>query len=198
MKLKRPYELSLWTLQDTFISVLKPYELEENNRIQEPDLKIKDDGTLEFSCKIPMYLHDCVNNTMIENPIWYNTQNGNLIASMRKLKVIFNKNNAAPDESRVYEILITKVTENHDKMEMWCEIEGEGLDFHELGKIGFKLELNDDTYNTDWNTWADENGNSATEPKNNINYWVDKLKLDELGWDYRVEMDWSCSPSSPG
>ena len=195
MKLKRNYELSLWTLQDTYITVLKPYELEARNRIQEPDLHVKDDGTLEFSCKIPMYIHECATNEMQENPIWYNTQNGNLIADMRKLKVIFNKNNVDPDKSTVYEILITKVTEEHEGMETWCEINGEGLDFHELGKIGFKTELNADLYNYDWATWADSEELVAdAEPINNIDYWVSKLRLADIGWTYEVRMDWSCYP----
>jgi len=52
-------------------------------------LKIKTDGTLEFSFKLPMYLFK--GRQLVENPLWYHTQNGNLIANMRKIKVILNK-----------------------------------------------------------------------------------------------------------
>jgi len=52
----RNYEVSIWTLQDGFISVLKYATLENKGQIQEPELKIVDDGTQEFTFKIPMYI----------------------------------------------------------------------------------------------------------------------------------------------
>lgn len=194
MELKRKYELSLWTLQDGFISTLKPYELEAKNRIQKPNLKAKDDGTREFTCTIPMYIHDAAANEWVENPIWYNVLNGNLIANMRKFKIIFDKYNE--NGPTVYEMLITKVTETHEGMEKWCEVSCEGLDFHELGKIGFKTELNDETFNEEWNEWADSDKGEDDEPHCNIQYWLEKLQLNKIGWDYSIQMDWSCYANS--
>jgi len=52
---------------------------------------LKDDGENTFSFKIPMYLVSDESNDFIENPIWYNFINGNLISNLRKVKVIFNK-----------------------------------------------------------------------------------------------------------
>jgi hypothetical protein len=80
-----------------------------------------------------------------ENPIWYNTSNGNLMIGMRKIKVILNK--TLPEE-KVFEFLITKVTERHERNELYCDVECEGLAFHELGKIGYKITLSQDEFLT--------------------------------------------------
>ena len=87
--LLRPYEISLWTLQDSFITVLKPFGLSHRGQIETPKCLIKNDGTQELSFKIPMYYRQ--EGKFIENPIWYNVINGSLIVNLRKLKLIFNK-----------------------------------------------------------------------------------------------------------
>jgi len=97
-------------------------------------LKLSDDGTEELIFTIPMYIN-AFDGQMIENPIWYNVINGNLIANMRKLKVIFNKNT---EQEGVFELLITKIQEQHEDGKLTCEITTEGLPFHELGKQGLK------------------------------------------------------------
>jgi hypothetical protein len=45
---------------------------------------------------------------------------------LRKLKVIFNK---GTEFEEVFELVITKVEENHEKDITTCEIESEGLAF---------------------------------------------------------------------
>ena len=85
----RDYEISLWDLQDNFITVLKPMQQDTQGTILEPKMSLADDGTQELTFSIPMYIVK-EDKDKIENPIWYNTINGNLIADMRKLKVIFN------------------------------------------------------------------------------------------------------------
>ena len=180
----RDYEVSIWTLQDSFITILKHSNTENKGRIQEPDFKMKNDGTLTFTFSIPMYLYE--GNEKKENPIWYNTRNGNLIADLRKIKVIFNKD---ADEEAIFEFLITKVTEEHEGFKLFCYVETEGLAFHELGKIGYKLSLNEDTYILEWNDWANSN-TSAAEPHCNINYWCDKI-FTNTNWSYEIQMDWS-------
>lgn len=182
----RSYEVSLWTLQDGFISVLKFAHLENKGQIQEPKMTLKDDGTQEFKFKLPMYIYE--GGTFKENPIWYNKINGNLIANMRKVKVIFNK---ATEDEKVFEFLIIKVTESHDAGELFCEVECEGLAFHELGKVGYKLTLNQDDFIEDWAEWADDADHVASEePKNNIQYWCDKI-FDNTNWKYEIQMDWA-------
>ena len=102
----RPYEISLWTLQDSFITVLKPIGLSNRGQIETPKCRTKNDGTQELNFSIPMYYRE--NGVLIENPIWYNTRNGNLLANMRKIKLIFNK---TENEEAVFEFIITKIEE---------------------------------------------------------------------------------------
>jgi len=53
-----------------------------------------------------------LNGEFIENPLWCNTINGTIVANMRKAKIIFDKH--GPNE-KVIELLITKLTEKHEK-----------------------------------------------------------------------------------
>ena len=184
----RDYEVSLWTIQDSFITVLKSFGINHKGQVQEPEMNIKDDGTLEFSFSIPMYLRE--NGKKIENPLWYNTRNGNVLVDLRKLKVIFNKK--VPKKERVFEFLITKVTEKHEKGSLFCEIESEGLAFHELGKIGYKISLSKDSFYEDF-----ENDNTL---KATLNYWCDKVfgtgNHKKTKWEYEVCMDWTTKDGS--
>ena len=181
------YEVSIWTLQDGFITVLKPSETEIKGQIQDGKVLIKDDGTREFSFSIPMYLYK--GNEKFENPAWYNTTNGNILVNLRKLKVIFNKKTL---DEKVFEFLITKVTEEHQNGTLICHIESEGLAFHELGKIGYQISLSSDDFVDDYNTWVANGGENSDkeEPISNINYWCDKVFSYITGWTYEVQMDW--------
>lgn len=187
----RPYEISLWTLQDSFITVLKPIGLSNRGQIETPKCRIKNDGTQELNFSIPMYYRK--DGELIENPIWYNVINGSLIANLRKLKLIFNK--GEKDNEEVLEFVINKVTETHTNGELKCEVLAEGLVFQELGKIGYKISLSSQDYLDEYNTWAEENlGKEEDErkecPINNINYWCDKIFTNSR-WDYEIQMDWS-------
>lgn len=185
---KRSYEVSIWTLQDSFITVLKPFNLEPKGQIQEAKMTLKDDGTQELSFSIPMYIRD-EDGTKHENPIWYNTRNGTIIADLRKIKVIFDK--GGRDEA-VFEFMIIKVTESHENDELRCEVECEGLAFHELGKIGYKISLNEEDYTEDWMEWSkDTSADRGDEPAATIDYWMYKvLNKNRINWTYSVQMDW--------
>ena len=205
----RSYEVSLWTLQDEFITVLKWSDVEQEGRIQEPKMTLRIDGTENCSFSIPMYLHYWVEAPKAhlekkENPIWYNTRNGNLIAGMRKAKVIFNK---YTDDEKVFEFLITKVTEEHEKDQLFCKVECEGLAFHELGKRGYKYDLSQDNFELDNKAWK-ENGvwtkrdgtEVSTQPIENVQYWCEQCDLqplpsdpaliDPTRWYYKIDMHW--------
>ena len=205
----RSYEVSLWTLQDEFITVLKWSDVEQEGRIQEPKMVLKVDGTEELSFSIPMYLYYRVESPKPhlekrENPIWYNTRNGNLIAGMRKIKVTFNKYS---DDEEVFEFLITKVTEEHEKDQLFCKVECEGLAFHELGKRGYKYDLSQDNFELDNKAWK-ENGvwtkrdgtEVTTQPIENVQYWCeqcdltplpsDPAEIDPTRWYYKIDMHW--------
>ena len=183
----RPYEISIWTLQDEFITTLKPFGVETDEQVQNSKMNLKDDGENTFSFEVPMYIFK--NGEYIENPSWYNVQNGNLLINMRKIKVIFNK---FEKEEKIFEFIILRVTESHEGYERTCEVECEGLAFHELGRQGYKIVLSADEFDNDWLEW-DENGREGPEPISNIDYWVKKV-LDESIWNYEVQMDWSAYP----
>ncbi len=197
----RPYEISLWTLQDSFITVLKPLEVFNRGQIETPKCLIKNDGTQELSFTIPMYYRE--NGILIENPIWYNVINGALIVNLRKLKVIFNKGNKGEE---VFEFVINKVTETHSDGQLKCEVSAEGLAFQELGKVGYKISLLSQDFIDEYNDWynstvgkntedktfdyPNKEAKAAAEPKNNINYWCKKI-FKNSHWTYSIQMDWS-------
>lgn len=192
----RNYEISVWTLQDDFITVLKAANIQRKGQTQDGELKLNVDGTQELSFSIPMYIYEGINR--IENPTWYDYKHGILIANMRKIKVILNKNTKYED---VFEFLIIKVTEKHDKGELYCEVECEGLAFHELGKTGYKISLSPENFEEEYREWFEsENKENEEEPRQNIQYWLDKFMepypddeefIDAATWYYSIEMDWS-------
>ena len=208
----RSYEVSLWTLQDQFMTVLKWSDVEQKGRIEEPKMTLDVDGTQNFTFKIPMYINKWDENanyasrlTKVENPIWYNTQNGNLIEGMRKVKVIFNKMTA---DEKVFEFIIIKVTEKHEGDIATCEVECEGLAFHELGKVGYKLSLSQDNFEwvyKEWSekgTWTKYDGTIADyQPLQTLQYWCEEgahlvplpaaAQRNAQTWYYQVDMDWS-------
>ena len=51
----RSYEVSVWTLQDEFLTMLKWSDAEHKGRIQYPKMTLSVDGTQELSFSIPMY-----------------------------------------------------------------------------------------------------------------------------------------------
>ena len=192
----RDYEISVWSLQDEFITVLKPSGYEYKGQTQNAEMTLNIDGTQELSFEIPMYLYR--NGEKIENPAWYNAKNNSIvITGMRKIKVIVNKKT---EDEEVFEFVIVKVTEKHENDELICSVECEGLAFHELGKTGFKISLTEEDYNNDVAAY-DENGvwgdGEEEPPVNNINYWLNKFLLTEdqaentQQWYYTINMDWS-------
>ena len=182
----RDYEVSLWTLQDGFISILKPFNVEVKGQIQDVKLNIKDDGTEEFSFSIPMYLYQKEGTVSVwqPNPLWSNVTAGVFLAGMRKIKVIFDKHGA---NERVFELEIQKVTERHESDELKCEVSCEGLAFHELGKIGYKESLTQEEFELDYKAWA-ENPDSGPEPVATLNYWNDKIFNKRTDWTYEINM----------
>lgn len=198
----RSYEVSIWTLQDDFIAVLKPSDLENKGQIEEGIARMNVDGMRELNFRIPMYIEPGV-----ENPAWYNVRKGFIIANMRKIKVIFNKNT---EDEYVLEFLITNVEETHENDQLYCEVKCEGLAFHELGKRGYKLSLNSDDYYMDDNVAAWYDGDSTyqaahEEPIANIQYWLDKFisplpenknNINPNLWYYEICMDWSSLAAS--
>ena len=211
----RSYEVSLWTLQDEFITVLKWSDVEQQGRIQNPKMTLNVDGTQHFTFSIPMYLNvfkeqerfsaiTNMNYSRIEkeeNPNWFNDkmkskvpqdskweqfEAGYLLTGMRKIKVIFNK---GTDIEQVFEFIITKVTESHNQDQLMCDVECEGLAFNELGKIGYKITLSADNFYVDHDDWFENDGNAATEPRETVQYWCEKCNLIPLPQNNNTILD---------
>lgn len=179
----RPYEISLWTLQDGFITVLKPYDLNNRGQIETPEITLKDDGTQELKFSFPMYYYE--GGKLVENPIWYSLKDGMLIENLRKLKVIFNK---GEKEEQIFEFIITKVSETHKDGKLACELEAEGLAFQELGKVGYKISLSQADFEEEYEEWWNNN-QEGEEPLMTLNYWADKVFKDS-DWTYSIQMNW--------
>lgn len=198
----RSYEVSIWTLQDEFITVLKWSDVESRGRIQDPKMSLKNDGTEEFTFKIPMYIWE--RDKLIENPNWYNTRNGNIAVGLRKIKVIFNKGEA--DEG-IFDFIIDKVEEEHSDDILMCSLTCTGLAFNELGKVGYTISLSQADFELDYEdwetsgTWKKYDGTEVTEqPLQTVQYWCDKIGLKEYTsgeqqnpteWYFKIEMDHS-------
>lgn len=201
----RDYEVSVWTLQDSYLATLKWSNSSHKGQIQEPKMSLSDDGTESFSFTIPMYLWVQDGDVTVKqaNPIWYTVKDGILMVNMRKIKVIFNKTFGTPDEKtaageRVFEFLITKITETHEEDNPTCSIECEGLAFHELGKQGYKIELSSEVFYDRDNTYynGDTDGSMiwydnlhkphADCPRATVDYWMNDLGIKHARYNYKT------------
>ena len=167
-------------------------------------MTLSDDGTESFSFTIPMHLwvQDGDVTVKKENPIWYTVRDGVLMVNMRKIKVIFNKTFGSAEQKqaageRVFEFLITKITESHEEDNPTCQVECEGLAFHELGKQGYKIELSSDVFYDRDNTYynGDTDGSMiwydnlhqphADCPRATVDYWMNDLGIKHARYEYK-------------
>lgn len=154
-------------------------------------MEIKDDGTQTFTCKVPKFYLSEEPNKRVINPRWQDAENGILAENTRVLKVTIQ---FSEDDIKTFPFIIDKIINKRDKdFSTYKEITGNGLAFAELGKIGYKLELNAHTLETDF---AKDDTILAS-----IDYWLDKVfpnEKDEDGvvtkwltpWCYEIRMDW--------
>lgn len=221
----RNYEVSVWTLQDSYITTLKSGDpiliasssaavwpqARARGQIQNGEMNLNIDGTQTLTFDIPMYLFK--NGKRVENPNWYNTINKNILTSMKKIKVIFDKwnnlNNQTAMSNSTFEFIILKVTETHEQDNLICHVECEGLAFHELGKVGYKRSLTAEEYYDDYYKWSIATIRPTTsaaidqlidydyptqaawqnaKPINNLQYWMKKAKIEPVpksgsAWD---------------
>ena len=199
----RSYEVSIWTLQDSFVTVLKPSELEHKGQIQNGIVEFADDGTEKFDFSIPMYYYE--KDQKIINPLWNYVLEGHLVANMHKIKLIFNK---ATEDEAVYEFLVISVIQRHEQDSVMYEISCEGLAFHELGKLGYKIYLSGDDFVEEYTNWFKyDQADGVPAPRQTIQYWNDKVfyyktyegeKHQKYDWTYEINMDWSDCSSVAG
>ena len=194
----RNFEISIWTLQDSFITVIESAFNKVKGKTQNAVMTLNMDGTESLTFTIPMKYD--LNGELIVNPSWNSTMNGNILVNMRKVKVILNKSTV---DEEIHEFVIDTVTERHEKDNFFCDIGCSGLAFFELGKIGYKVSLSSEDFYAEDMEWF-KNQNSGTQPIANLQYWVNKFltKLNDEDdienntfegnkWYYTVQMDWA-------
>ena len=140
---------------------------------------------------IPKYYINEETNQRIINPRWQDTENNILAENTRILKVFVQIGNT----TKVFPFIIDKITDKRDEnFSVYKEITCNGLAFAELGKVGYKLELNSFVLEQDYLK------DPTTVPT--LSYWLDKVfpnVKDEEGnitewltpWCYEIRMDWS-------
>ena len=106
-----------------------------------------------------------------------------------------DENAAGAYKTKVYPFIIDKITDRRDShFSIYKDIEASGMAFAELGKQGYKLELNSHTLETDYE--------KDPETVATVDYWLDKVfpnERDAAGnvikwltpWSYEIRMDWS-------
>lgn len=106
-----------------------------------------------------------------------------------------DENAAGAYKTKVYPFIIDKITDRRDShFSIYKDIEASGMAFAELGKQGYKLELNSHTLETDYE--------KDLETVATVDYWLDKVfpnERDAAGnvikwltpWSYEIRMDWS-------
>lgn len=186
----RPFKIDIYGLQDDFIGTLQSYNDSFIGQVINPTMEISDDGSQSFTCSIPKFYIDPETNLKVENPRWTDINKGILAENTRILKVFLKTG----EEIKVYPFIVDKITDKRDShFSVYKSITASGLAFSELGKQGYKLELNSHTLETDY-----EKDNSVVAT---INYWLDKVfpnEKDEEGnvvrwltpWCYEIKMDW--------
>lgn len=150
-----------------------------------------DDGTQTFTCKIPKFYIDPKTNQKIINPRWENEASVILAENTHVLKVFIQQG----DNLKVFPFIVDKITDRRDShFSVFKEVEANGLAFSDLGKVGYKLELNSHTLESDY-----EKDKTVVAT---IDYWLDKVfpnTKDSNGniiswntpWCYEIKMDWS-------
>lgn len=187
----RPYKIEIYGLQDNFIGTLQSYNDDFIGQVIEPEVNLSKDGTSTFKCSIPKYYIDPKTNNRVLNPHWEDVISGVLVENVRILKAYMIINN----RTRVFPFIIDSIIDKRDAhYSVYKEISASGLAFAELGKVGYKLELNQNTAERDFE--KDE----TVVPT--IQYWLDKVfpnVKNEDGaitewltpWCYEIRMDWS-------
>ena len=188
------YEISLWTHDDKFISILaqssKYYAREAFN----PIFKINTNGEINLSFTIPIIIFNKETNTWEDNTLWYNTlKNNHSLSNEQKVKLIFDKNKKNSDGTyahTIYETVITNLIERRDGHKLYCDVQCVGYAFKWLGKTGYNITLDSDTVLLD-----EEENNTTIYPT--INYWLDKIfpKNDDgtwaTSWGYKIQMNYA-------
>lgn len=136
----------------------------------------------------------------MDNPRWEDINKGVLAENTRILKVFLK--DEQKDKIKIYPFIVDKIIDKRDShFAVYKEITCSGMAFSELGKVGYKLELNQEIFDIDQKTLRDTNPEKADKMLPTLDYWLDKVFPNEKNsegkiikwltpWSYEIRMDW--------
>ena len=147
---KRPYEISLWSHNDRFLSILTSSDAPSLGSAYDPHWYDGINGEKKLTFTIPIKYFDPQTNEFVNNEKWYNElKQSHTLANEKKVKLIFDKLKTDPVSGDyihdIYEFVIEEMVEERNENELLCKVTCLGAAFKELGKTGTELVLNFDT-----------------------------------------------------
>ena len=188
--MSKRYEISLWTFNDKFVSVLASSDVPHKGNAYLPKRYSGLNGESKLSFTLPLKYYDADLGEWVTNEKWYDElKNSNSLANGRKVKLIFDK--MAKDQlggyiHKIHEYVIEKMTEQRtENNELYCEVECVGAAWDELGRVGYTISLNMETVLLD-----EEKNETIVTPT--LDYWAGKVFPENPGptmrapWHYKV------------
>lgn len=148
------YELSLWTHDDIFLSLLKGQE-EFLGQAYNISFNKKVSGEKTLSFEIPLYTHNAATDSEEISYLWQQIRND------YKVRLIVNKGEL---DEEVHDFAVSRFDEGRDGQSKIGMVNCGGYSLYELNKIGFGAELNEDS--------LEEDGVIAAA---SINFWMGRI-----------------------
>lgn len=187
---KRPYEISLWTHNDRFLSTLLTSEASIDGEGFEPHFYDGITGEKKLSFTMPIKYLNRDTNELVNNEKWYDElRKTHVLANEKKVKLIFDKYKRDYNNKYIHEIhefIIEDIQEERNGLELFCRVECVGQAFKELGKTGTELLLN-------LETMLLEEEKTGVHQVPTLNYWADKVfppatSLYASVWTYEINI----------
>ena len=144
------------------------------------------DGSSSLSFSIPKYYISQEDNKKHLNPRWeedvvsYQYDMGSVYSVLAENTRILKAFVRFDDKVKIYPFIIDKIVDSRDdNFSVYKQVSANGLAFAELGKVGYKLELTQDTLELEV-----EKDNTIVPT---INYWLDKVFPSEKDANGRVK-----------
>ena len=172
-KEKKRYSLTLWNHKDEFLTLLKSPNQQSEGETWDEEINssITGEETLRFT--IPMWFWNKKENTFVPNDKWEKILN--------EEKIRYTEFNNMGEISSIKEFVLKNFIERRNGQKKTASCECQSLAVYELSKIGWGIELNEDSV-----TEAELKENN--KELLTINYWIAKIlySYTKLG---RVETD---------
>ena len=185
----RPYEISLWTYNDNFITILTSSDSSSFGETYENTWEDNINGEGKLTFTIPIIYRSPLTGEVVTNEKWYDElKKEKLLANEKKVKLIFNKLEKKDGNyiHEIHEFVIESLVEERTDAGLTCKVECVGAPFKELGKTGYELALSLD------DALLEED---PTEINPTLEYWLDQVFPPKLDDEYRLQWDWKVQMS---